>query len=162
MRKSKYTAEVLEPIVASSKSMAEVFRKLGLRPSGGNHRMIGQHIAYLGIDKSHFTGARWNAGETSATNPNVARIAARNSWTDSTVFSENSSYSPSKLDKRLRRIGWEYECHTCRLREWQGKPITLHVDHINGTRNDHRLENLQFLCPNCHQQTSTWGNKKKS
>lgn len=40
------------------------------------------------------------------------------------------------------------------------KPITLHLDHINGVHNDNRFENLRFLCPNCHQQTDTWGNKK--
>ena len=43
---------------------------------------------------------------------------------------------------------------------WCNKRITLHLDHINGISNDNRKENLRFLCPNCHQQTDTWGNKK--
>jgi 5-methylcytosine-specific restriction endonuclease McrA len=34
-----------------------------------------------------------------------------------------------------------------------------HIDHINGVRDDHRLENLRMLCPNCHSQTSTYGGR---
>lgn len=42
---------------------------------------------------------------------------------------------------------------------WNGKPLVLHIDHINGDDSDHRLENLRILCPNCHTQTHTWGYK---
>ncbi|MDQ2865095.1 MAG: hypothetical protein M3R51_02605 [Candidatus Eremiobacteraeota bacterium] len=35
----------------------------------------------------------------------------------------------------------------------------MHLDHINGVRVDHRLENLRMLCPNCHSQTETYGAK---
>ena len=40
---------------------------------------------------------------------------------------------------------------------------TLHaqLDHKNGVANDHRLENLQFICPNCHTQTPTYGSKNR-
>jgi hypothetical protein len=35
----------------------------------------------------------------------------------------------------------------------------MHIDHINGVRDDHRLENLRMLRPNCHSQTPTYGGK---
>lgn len=42
---------------------------------------------------------------------------------------------------------------------WNGKPIKLQLEHKNGISNDHRLENLEYLCPNCHSQTSTYSGK---
>ena len=42
---------------------------------------------------------------------------------------------------------------------WNGKPITLQLDHINGNSDDNRLENLRMLCPNCHSQTETFGGR---
>jgi predicted amidophosphoribosyltransferase len=45
--------------------------------------------------------------------------------------------------------------------EWRGKPISLHLDHINGDPSDNRIENLRILCPNCHSQTPTYSGKNK-
>lgn len=54
-----------------------------------------------------------------------------------------------------------YECGECGISEWNGKQLALHLDHINGKNGDHRLENLRFLCPNCHSQTDTYTGKNK-
>ncbi|MFE0374872.1 hypothetical protein ACFW1M_04645 [Streptomyces inhibens] len=55
----KYTREGL---AACSHSIAEVGRRLGISPVGGNQTHIGRRIAELGIDTSHFTAAhRWRA-----------------------------------------------------------------------------------------------------
>lgn len=45
--------------------------------------------------------------------------------------------------------------------EWNGNKISLHLDHINGISGDHRLENLRFLCPNCHSQTKNYTGRNK-
>lgn len=56
-----------------------------------------------------------------------------------------------------------YQCQICNLEpEWNNKVLVLQIDHINGINNDHRIENLRFLCPNCHSQTETFGNKKRN
>lgn len=56
-----------------------------------------------------------------------------------------------------------YECTECDcLPEWRGKPMSLVLDHINGVNNDHRLENLRFLCPNCNSQTDTFSGRNKA
>lgn len=54
MRPSKYNAELLGPIVRASRSYAQVLRRLGLQPNGGNHRMIQAHIRNAGLDIQHF------------------------------------------------------------------------------------------------------------
>ena len=40
-----------------------------------------------------------------------------------------------------------------------GKPIPLELHHINGINTDNRLENLKFLCPNCHAFTDSYRGK---
>lgn len=56
-----------------------------------------------------------------------------------------------------------YRCVECGLGDvWQGKPMTLHVDHIDGDPSDCRRQNLRFLCPNCHSQTATWAGSNRA
>jgi len=52
-----------------------------------------------------------------------------------------------------------YKCNECGISEWKGKSLSLHLDHTNGINNDNRIDNLRFLCPNCHSQTDTYCGK---
>lgn len=68
----------------------------------------------------------------------------------------------SGLRASLIRLGRKYECELCgQGPEWNGQPLTLQVDHRDGDRDNHDPENIRFLCPNCHTQTPTYGNKKR-
>lgn len=160
IRKSKYTKELLEPIVKKEKSTAGVIKSLGLKVTGGNYRNINSKIKHCQIDTSHFTGSLWSRGLTSATSEIMRKASVNNHLTDSEIFIENSSVGSSVLRKRYLRTNLPYKCSDCNIDKWKEKPITLHLDHRNGIRNDNRLENLRWLCPNCHQQTDTWGNKR--
>lgn len=55
-----------------------------------------------------------------------------------------------------------YCCSECNLSEWNHKPLTLQLDHIDGNPDNCRVNNLRFLCPNCHSQTPTWGRNNKN
>lgn len=69
-------------------------------------------------------------------------------------------YQTLKLKKRLLNEGFfENSCSECGISEWNGKPLNIQLDHINGDCSDHRLENLRMLCPNCHSQTDTYCGK---
>ncbi len=162
MRKSKYTKELLEPIVKESKTLSQVLRQLGLKNTGGNYRHIQGRIRLNNIDTNHFTGQSWAKGQTAATSEAVAKSAKRSRYTNEQVFCQNSPVvGGCKLKDRLLKLGWEQKCTIpeCGLTNWLGNDIVLHIDHINGIANDNRFENLRFICPNCHQQTKTWGNK---
>ena len=64
------------------------------------------------------------------------------------------------LRARLLRAGLKEErCETCGIDEWRGQPLKVTLHHVNGDPYDNRLENLMFLCPNCHSQTSNFGGR---
>ena len=44
---------------------------------------------------------------------------------------------------------------------WNGKPLVLILDHINGNAEDNRYENLRFVCPNCNSQLPTFTGRNK-
>lgn len=80
-------------------------------------------------------------------------------------------YTNEKLERRepafrLRRalveVGVSIKCAWCSITNtYNGNPIVLHIDHVDGNFKNNTLENLRFLCPNYHSQTSTFGNKTR-
>jgi hypothetical protein len=82
------------------------------------------------------------------------------------IMVAGSEYTNNRIRLKARILAaglLTNECAICGLGpEWQGKPLTLQLDHINGKNNDHRIENLRILCPNCHTQTDTYAGKSRS
>lgn len=79
------------------------------------------------------------------------------------IFSENSHFTTGIVKRIIKaeRLK-EYSCEICKNgEEWCDKILVLELDHINGVRTDNRLENLRFLCPNCHSQTKTYKGRNK-
>lgn len=67
-----------------------------------------------------------------------------------------------RLRRALLHIGRPYVCTECGNNGmWRSRPLTLHVDHIDGNYLDSRPENLRFLCPNGHGQMPTHAGKNK-
>jgi hypothetical protein len=65
-----------------------------------------------------------------------------------------------KLKNRILKEGLiDNVCSVCGITEWFGKPMNMELDHIDGNRSNHKLDNLRMLCPNCHSQTETYRSK---
>ena len=141
--------EEFRQIVVNSMSYSECLRKLGLTTKGGSSTdILKKRIEELQCSTDHF-------GQTG--NPNYHKHELED------ILVEHSAYANiSSLKNRIINAGLlEYKCAICGLTEWNGKPLSLQLDHINGVHDDHRLENLRFLCPNCHSQTETYSGKNK-
>lgn len=75
----------------------------------------------------------------------------------SSVLVEDSIQSTGYIKKVLLAFNLkEYKCECCEITSWNGKDLILELDHINGNNRDHRIENIRFLCPNCHSQTGNF------
>lgn len=151
--KRKYTDEQLVAAVAASKSKNDCRIKLGLRPSSGWYHTIRKALERLKLDTSHWT-SRKNSG-----NPNGGAVLRTED-----LLVDGRYVGSSALKKRLWRMGLlKRSCYVCNMgEEWQGRFISLQLDHINGRNDDNRIENLRILCPNCHSQTATYAGKNKT
>jgi 5-methylcytosine-specific restriction endonuclease McrA len=68
--------------------------------------------------------------------------------------------SRSHLKGRLLAAGIkENRCEECGITEWRDKPLNMALHHVNGDGTDNRIENIVFLCPNCHAQTPNYGGR---
>ena len=55
---------------------------------------------------------------------------------------------------------FQYKCVACGLGKiWNGKNITLQIEHLDGDSSNTIEDNLSLLCPNCHTQTPFYGSK---
>lgn len=70
---------------------------------------------------------------------------------------KHPNFQTFKLKNRLLNEGiFENKCSECKISEWNNKPISIELDHIDGNRSNHKFSNLRMLCPNCHSQTETY------
>ena len=144
-----WPAEPFAAAVAASYSIAGVLARLGCTVSGSNYRWVHRLVAKYALDTSHFLGAAWLRGKHHSFKP-------RRSLEE--ILVENSAYHNLTWLK-LRLVGeglMTYTCRRCGISEWLGQPLVLALDHINGVGDDHRLENIRLLCPNCHSQADTY------
>lgn len=145
MSQRKYSYGELNEAVLKSTSLSGVIKYLKLNKSSGTYIKLKKELDRLNIDPKFIKRSR-------NTKP----------YKSEEIFCENSTYDRTTLrNKIIKENILEYKCQSCCIENWNNKKISLQLDHINGIRNDNRIENLRFLCPNCHSQTETWGNKKK-
>ena len=155
----KYTKEWLEELCKDSYSYAEVLRKAGRQPGGGAQRTLRQKIEEFNIDISHFTGQSWSKNPNFKPSP-----CSKEKYSLNEVFQKNSPVTQKILRGYVERHKIiKYQCVICgNDGHWQDNIISLELDHINGDNSDNRVENLRYLCPNCHALTDTYRGKNKA
>ena len=142
----KFSPEEVQSIANKCTSIKQLARELGYSQNAGSARIvITKYCDYYNISLAHFTGIAKNS---------IKREEAN-------VFIENSSASQATLRRWYEKGNYtEYKCAICGQEPfWNGKELSLTLDHINGNNKDDRLENLRWVCPNCDRQLETFCSK---
>lgn len=139
------TYEDVKEVCESAVSMNEASKTLGVP-----YKTLARVAKKLGCFKSNQSGK-------GVSKPNVGGQYPL----EDILNGKHPQYNSHRLKLRLYEAELkEAKCEECELTEWQGKPISLHLDHIDGNNSNHQLDNLRILCPNCHSQTPTYSMRK--
>lgn len=138
----------LEKIVQSSRTLQEVLRKIGYSSaSGANRHTVQTRLDKYNISTDHFTKG----------------VSTGIKRTEENVFCEDSTATQKTLREWYIKGSYtEYKCSICGQEPfWNGKPLSLILDHIDGNNTNNVLSNLRWVCPNCDRQLDTFGSTNK-
>lgn len=148
----KLSDEQFAELIKKSSNISEVLFKLGYSVKGNSwgFSQIKRRMSELKLEQSDFKGK------------SVIKSNIINEIKSEDILKENCKHQRTVLRRYVIKHNLiPYKCAICGCTEWNGKTLSLELDHINSINNDNRLENLRFLCPNCHSQTSTYGSRNK-
>lgn len=146
------TDEQFVKLIKESTNISEVLFKLGYSVKGNSwgFSQVRRRMEELKLSLTSFKGK------------NSLAIKHEKTVDPNKLFKENCKHNRTVLRRYILKHDLiPYKCAICGCVEWQGKTLSLELDHINGINNDNRLENLRFLCPNCHSQTTTYGSRNQ-
>lgn len=139
-----------ERIVLDSLSLTEVTKRCGFHTykSGSNRERVKKRIKNSGICTNHFkkTGRQYEK-------PSYNKII---NYED--VLKNGSDVNRITVKNIiLREKLVPYVCSECgNSGIWNGKELCLQLHHKDGDSMNNSIENLTFLCPNCHSQTENY------
>lgn len=133
-------------IVDTSNTYSEMLKIIGLPTAGNNYGTLKKRIKSMGIPFSSKYKGKFNREITPL----------------SEILVKGSTFHRGHMKERLIKEGiLETVCAICGMEAtWEGKPLTLILDHINGIPNDNELSNLRLVCPNCNSQLPTHAGRK--
>lgn len=143
----KITTQELKQAIDSSNSMSEAAAKLKIHFSTFKRYAVeaGLYVINQGLKGSNKPKQEGN-GKIPLTE---------------ILEGKHPQYQAYKLKHRLYELGMKKnKCECCGIDEWNNTMIQCELDHIDGDRTNHKFNNLQILCPNCHSQTETFRFKR--
>lgn len=144
--KKTWNDELLTQAVQETTSYEELFARFDIKTSNA----LRARVKELNLNTSHWFRRQ---SKPKAHNLSLSEVLIK----DSTYICTSALKKKLIANKILIN-----KCYECELSSWRNKPLSLQLDHINGIKNDNRIENLRLLCPNCHSQTETYAGKNNT
>ena len=153
----KFSRKELENILHKNNTWYDVAKELGVYDK--HNKMVPLLIKKLDelcIDYSFLDEAPIRKKEGHSRNKYTK-------FTDEEIFKQNNNVSISTVRRAFsRHIEIPYECSICHIPAvWNGKPLVLTMDHIDGNTDNNEFSNLRWICPNCDRQLPTYGGRNK-
>lgn len=181
MRPRGETRERVRQLIAHGLTVGDIARRLGVTPT-----TVSYHARKLGIPPSRKYAPRGDWDEIQAyydAGHSLRQCEAkfgfsRRSWNKAVLRGEIvprpqaipmerllvAGPARNRTHVKLRLISSglkENRCEECGLSEWLDEPLGMCLHHVNGDGCDNRLENLRFLCSNCHSQTPNYSRRRR-
>lgn len=138
----------LRALVDAAETRDDVLDALGIEVTQNSRRRLARAIARMEIDTNALAPSRALGG---ASTPRRTRKPLEE------YLQADTTVASSHLRRRLVQEGvLPRRCTRCGGTEWEGSPMPLELDHVDGDRRNNRLDNLRLLCPNCHALTPTY------
>lgn len=155
--------ETLEKTARSCKTYASLCRRLNLNKQlfASEKKWLISRLDHDGIDHSHLEAAALLEARGRCSGRTSAYAGMTNEEILKEYFIVDSPYDWGTIKNIIRnRKLLPNNCAECGIGpKWNGMPLVLQHDHINGVNTDQRLENLRLVCPNCHTQTDTFAGR---
>ena len=139
----KYSKDFFKEVVLKSINLVDVCRNIGISLNYGNRQTIKKYINLYNLNIDHFYTPLSSGNKRIKIN-------------DILIEDSKYTYTTSLKEKLYKLCIKERKCELCgQDEEWNGKRMSLILDHINGINNDNRIENLRIVCPNCNATLDT-------
>lgn len=150
MKTEDFEYEEVKMALEGSSSVKEFLINLGLKVNNGNYRKAEAIAKYNGLKL---------VKHDSTTNGQL--LSKANKIPDDEFFVDGILRNGNSIKKRLLSKGIPDICAECGQEPfWNGKPLVLTVDHIDGNKFNNLIDNLRILCWHCHSQTDTYSNNR--
>lgn len=153
----KWNEEQLKEAVINSKNLSDVCDYLGIT-RGNNFKTINKYVSKYSINIEHFETYVESRKRSCSQAYGTTKIPLELCLVKNSPYSGGTALKKKLYDSGLKKR----ECELCgQGEEWEGKKMSLILDHIDGDHKNDEITNLRIVCPNCDATLDTYKSKNK-